>query len=93
MMTMSQTFLAAAPAVTKITDLPPGPCTVVISAIGTGASVSVGTGTSLTSTNGMIVNAGQSITIPLMMSTGVSSLYGTGIGGTAIVGVTISSSK
>lgn len=86
-----QVFLAASPTVTKIVDVPAGPCTVILSAIASGAAVSVGTSSAgTTATNGMLVNAGQTVSIPVMSGSGPVSLYGTGIGGTAIVGTMIS---
>ncbi len=89
-----QVFLAASPTVTKIVDVPAGPCTVILSALGSGAAVSVGTSsTGTTSTNGAIVNAGQTLPIPVMPGSGPVTLYGTGIGGTAIIGIMISTSN
>ena len=86
-----QVFLSASPTVTKIVDVPPGPCTLVLSALGSGAAVSVGTSSAgTTSTNGLIVNAGQSITVPIPPGSGPVTLYGTGIGGTAIISSLIS---
>lgn len=91
MMHPFQVFLAASPTITKIVDVPPGPCTVILSALLSGAAVSVGTSLAgTTSTNGMIVNAGQSITIPVPPGSGAVTLYGTGIGGTAIIGSLVS---
>jgi hypothetical protein len=92
MISMYQEFVAASPTVTPLVTVPPGPCTVVLSAIGSGAAVSVGiSSTGTTSTNGMIVNAGQSITLHIPPDSAGFNLYGVGIGGTAIMGSVITS--
>jgi hypothetical protein len=91
MLTPSQVFISASPTVTKIVDVPPGPCTVLLSAIASGAAVSVGTSlTGTTSTNGALVNAGQTLSIPVPPGCAKTTLYGVGVGGTAIIGVMIS---
>lgn len=89
---VEQTFLSASPTATQIAVVPPGPCQVVISVLSTGASVSWGPNSAtLTGTTGAIISAGQSVTINVPIGSLGQTLYGTGIGGTAIVGVSIAS--
>lgn len=92
MIRVEQVFVTASPAAVKLVDLPAGPAQVVLSAIASGAAVSYGPGTlaNLTSTNGGLLNAGQSVTINIPPGAGPQVLNAVGIGGTAIVGTTIS---
>jgi hypothetical protein len=90
MLHLDQTFIAASPAITKFVDVPPGPCSVVISVLQSGAAVSVGSSsTATTSTNGFVANAGQSVTINQPVGASGVTLYGVGIGGTAIISTAI----
>lgn len=92
MIRTEQVFISASPTTSKLIDVPPGPATVILSAIGSGAAVSFGPdATTLTGTTGAIVNAGQSVTIPIPAGAKSQTLYGTGIGGTAIIGAVVSS--
>lgn len=89
---VEQTFLSASPTTAQIAVLPPGPCQVSITALSTGASVSWGpNAATLTATTGAILSAGQGVTIDVPAGSISQTLFGTGIGGTAIVGVSISS--
>lgn len=88
---VEQVFLSASPTTSKIIDVPAGPVQLVLSALQSGAAVSYGPNdTSLTSTTGAIVNAGQSVTINVPLGAKAQTLYGTGIGGTAIITATTS---
>lgn len=88
---VEQVFLSASPTASKIVDLPAGPAQVILSALQSGAAVAYGPGlASLTGTTGAIVNAGQSVHIDVPPGAGPQTLYGTGIGGTAIITSTIS---
>jgi len=76
---------------TKIIDVPAGPVQVILNAYTSGAAVSYGPNqASLATGNGAIVNAGQSITINVPLGAVAQTLYGTGIGGTAIISATTS---
>lgn len=88
---VEQTFLSASPTTAPIAVLPPGPCQINISVLSTGASVSWGPTSTVTGTTGAIISAGQSITMDVPVGSASETLYATGIGGTAIVGVAISS--
>ena len=90
MLSLSQTSVAASPTITPFATVPPGPCSVVISVLQSGAAVSVGTSaTATTSTNGFVVNAGQSVTINQPVGASAANLYGVGIGGTATISTAI----
>lgn len=90
MITTSQVFVPASTSTVKLVDVPPGPCTVVISAIQSGAAISFGTASAnLTATTGALVNAGQSVTLQIPAGSKAQTLYGSGVGGTAIAGIAI----
>lgn len=88
---VEQTFLSASPTTAPIATLPPGPAQVNISVLSTGASIAWGPTSNVIGTTGAIISAGQSITMDIPPGSASETLYATGIGGTAIVGVAISS--
>lgn len=86
---VEQVFVPASPSTVKIADVPAGPVQVIISAITSGATISYGPNqASLSGTTGSLVNAGQSVTLNVPLGAPSQQLYGTGVGGTAIAGVT-----